>query len=97
MHLKLGSEFDSFIQKQVESGLYGNATEVIRDALRHMKEYEEEKQIGSIQAYLAVGEKQISKGETVSYTPELLNRLTEEAIQNSKKGKPIKDEVKPQP
>lgn len=97
MHLNLGSEFDDFIKGQVDSGLYGNATEVIRDALRHMKDGREQKRLETIRALLAVGEEQIARGETVRYTPDLLSRLTKEAIQNSKKGKPIKDEVKPRP
>jgi len=94
MHLNLGSEFNNFIQGQVDSGLYGNATEVIRDALRHMKDRQENKHLETIRALLSVGEGQIASGKTASYTPDLLNRLTEEAIQNSKKGKPVKDEVK---
>lgn len=98
MHLNLGSELNNFIEGQVDSGLYGNATEVIRDALRHMKDYQEAKRLESIRALLAVGEEQIASGKTVSYkSPDLLNRLTEEAIQNSKKGKSVKDEVKPLP
>ncbi len=48
MHLKLGSEFNNFIQGQVDSGLYGNATEVIRDALRHMKDRQENKRLETI-------------------------------------------------
>jgi len=96
MHLNLGSELNSFIEGQVDSGLYGNATEVVRDALRHMKEFQEEKRLESIRVLLAVGEEQIANGKTASYkSPDLLNRLTGEAIQNSIKGKPVKDEVKP--
>ncbi len=95
MHLNLGSEFEEFIQSQVSSGMYGNATEVIRDALRHMKEQQEEKRLENIRALLDIGEKQIAKGHTVSYTTDLLDRLTEEALANSKKGKPVKNEIKP--
>lgn len=95
MHLNLGSEFDDFIKGQVDSGLYGNATEVIRDALRHMKDRREQKRLETIRALLAVGEEQIARGETVRYTPDFMDNVLKEAIQNSKKGKPIKDEVKP--
>jgi antitoxin ParD1/3/4 len=93
MHLKLGHEFDGFIQAQVDSGMYGNATEVIRDALRHMKNRQEEKSLESIQALLAVGEKQIANGETIAYNPGLLDRLRKEAIENSQKSKSVKDEI----
>ncbi|PIR00068.1 MAG: type II toxin-antitoxin system ParD family antitoxin [Nitrospinae bacterium CG11_big_fil_rev_8_21_14_0_20_45_15] len=95
MHLKLGHEFDDFIQAQVATGMYGNATEVIRDALRHMKDRQDEKNLENIRALLAVGENQIAKGETVAYGSGLLDRLTKEAVQNSKMGKPVKNEIKP--
>ncbi len=95
MHLKLGNEFEEFIQGQVASGMYGNATEVIRDALRHMKESQEEKHLESVRMLLAVGEDQIANGKTVPYTDDMLDRLTKEAVRNSKKGKPVKDEIKP--
>ncbi len=47
MHLNLGQPYEDYIQKQIASGLYGNASEVIRDALRHMKDREEQKRLES--------------------------------------------------
>jgi len=95
MHLKLGSEFDDFIHSQVASGMYGNATEVIRDALRHMKDHQEEKNLENIRMLLAVGENQIVRGETTVYDQGMLDRLAKEAVQNSQTGKPVKNEIKP--
>ena len=89
MHLNLGQEFEEFIQEQVRSGYYGNATEVIRAALRRMRE--EELKLASLQ----VGENQIAQGEVVRYRPELLETLAAEAAANARKGKAIKDDVKP--
>jgi antitoxin ParD1/3/4 len=37
----LGSHLESFIQAQIESGRYGNASEVVRAALRMLEEHEE--------------------------------------------------------
>jgi antitoxin ParD1/3/4 len=34
----LGSHFESFVQSQLASGRYSNASEVVRDALRLMEE-----------------------------------------------------------
>lgn len=34
----LGKHFETFIQEQLASGRYGNASEVVRDALRLMEE-----------------------------------------------------------
>jgi len=36
----LGKHFESFVQAQLASGRYGNASEVLRDALRLMEERE---------------------------------------------------------
>jgi antitoxin ParD1/3/4 len=37
MHIKLSAEMQAYIKSKVDSGFYGNATEVIRDALRRMQ------------------------------------------------------------
>jgi len=34
----LGEHFESFVQRQLDSGRYNNASEVLRDALRIMEE-----------------------------------------------------------
>jgi antitoxin ParD1/3/4 len=36
MHISLTSELESRIKSKVESGLYNNASEVVREALRFM-------------------------------------------------------------
>lgn len=36
----LGSHFESFVQAQLRSGRYGNASEVLQDALRLMEQRE---------------------------------------------------------
>lgn len=41
MHISLTPELKKFVKEKVDSGLYGNASEVIRDALRQMNRYEE--------------------------------------------------------
>ena len=37
MHVNLSPEMEGFIKEKVASGFYGNATEVIRDAIRRMQ------------------------------------------------------------
>ena len=37
MHVNLSAEMEGFIKSKVTSGFYGNATEVIRSAIRRMQ------------------------------------------------------------
>ncbi len=37
MHINLSPEMEGYIKAKVGSGFYGNATEVIRDAIRRMQ------------------------------------------------------------
>lgn len=95
MHLNLGKPYEDYIQRQVDSGLYGNATEVIRDALRHMKEWEEQRRLDTIQTLISIGEEQLARGEGISYAPDFMDNAMKKAIENSKAGKPVRDEIKP--
>ena len=37
LHINLSEEMQSYIKSKVRTGFYGNATEVIRDAIRRMQ------------------------------------------------------------
>jgi antitoxin ParD1/3/4 len=41
MNVSLTPELERFVQGKVESGLYNNASEVVREALRLLKEHDE--------------------------------------------------------
>lgn len=57
----LGDVFDSFLTEQVESGEYGSATEVVREALRDMMEQKKK------QAWLdAALDKGLESGPSIS-------------------------------
>ena len=76
--LSLGEHWEVFIKKEVASGRYGSASEVIRDALRHMEE--RNSKLAALRAHLAEGEEQARKGEFVKdYSLEgLLTELDQE-------------------
>jgi antitoxin ParD1/3/4 len=61
--LSLGEHWESFIKREVASGRYGSASEVIRDALRHMEE--RNSMLAALRAHLAEGEAQALNGEIV--------------------------------
>jgi antitoxin ParD1/3/4 len=41
MHVSLTPELEKFVDGKVESGLYNNASEVVREGLRLLKEHDE--------------------------------------------------------
>lgn len=55
--ISLGEHFESFINKEVKSGRYGSASEVIRTALRLLEN--EEKKMKILRDALVLGEKSL--------------------------------------
>ncbi len=76
--LSLGDHWEVFIKNEVTSGRYGSASEVVRDALRHMEE--RASKLSILRAHLAEGEAQAAKGEFVEdfSIEELLTELDQE-------------------
>ncbi len=68
MHVSLTAELESRIKAKVESGLYNNASEVIRDALRFMETHEDwihEVKLAHLREQLKVGVDQLERGEGI--------------------------------
>jgi antitoxin ParD1/3/4 len=93
MHVNLSSEMESYIKSKVASGFYGNATEVIRDAIRRMQA--EESRVTAWRAAIAKGDAQLDHGEGAPYTPELMESITQTAINAQHNGQPIDPDVLP--
>jgi antitoxin ParD1/3/4 len=93
MHINLSPEMESYIKAKVSSGFYGNATEVIRDAIRRMQT--EEQRVTAFRKAVAEGEAQLDRGEGTGYSRDLMNKLADTARQNIGSGKPIDPDVVP--
>ncbi len=61
--ISLGEHWETYIKNQIASGRYGSASEVVRDALRHLEEHGSK--LAALQAYLVEGETQARNGEFV--------------------------------
>ena len=93
MHVNLSSEMESFIKNKVSSGFYGNATEVIRDAIRRMQT--EESRMAAWQAAIKQGDDQIERGEGIAYTADTLSDITKRAIGAMHSSAPMDSDVLP--
>jgi len=84
---------EGFIKGKVASGFYGNATEVIRDAIRRMQA--EESRVAAWQAAIRKGDEQLDRGEGVANTGETLDAMTKSAIGAIHSGRPADPDVLP--
>ena len=66
MHVSLTPELEAIIKNKVESGLYNNASEVIREALRFMELNQDivmQMKIDLLRMHLQTGENEIANGQ----------------------------------
>jgi len=69
MHISLTPELESRIRSKVETGLYNNASEVIREALRFMETHEEwiyEVKLARLREQLQTGIDQLNLGHGIN-------------------------------
>jgi antitoxin ParD1/3/4 len=59
--VSLGDHFESFIKRQIDSGRYGSASEVVRASLRFLEEHEQ--RIAALREALIDGEKSEDAGQ----------------------------------
>ncbi len=80
MHINLSLEMEKYLLSKVNTGYYSNASEVVRDAIRRMRD--EDERLATLRAAVAVGDEQLERGEGVAYTPERLEQITQKALAN---------------
>lgn len=69
MHISLTPELESRVKAKVETGLYNNASEVIREALRFMETHEDwihEIKLARLREQLKVGADQLDRAEGIA-------------------------------
>ncbi|MFN3834435.1 MAG: type II toxin-antitoxin system ParD family antitoxin [Glycocaulis sp.] len=81
MHISLTETLEKWVREKVESGLYSNASEVIREALRERirAERTEAEDIEALRAQIDIGLQQAERGELLDWTmADIKSRLREE-------------------
>ncbi len=68
MHVSLTPKLDHLIREKVESGLYNNASEVVREALRLLQEHDEVRRLKleRLREELAKGEDDLDAGRVTT-------------------------------
>lgn len=77
--LSLGEHWEAYIKNEIASGRYGSASEVVRDALRAMKE--RKSKLDALRSHLAQGAEQARASKFIDdFTMDtLINDLDNEA------------------
>lgn len=75
MNISLTPRLEAMIREKVESGLYNNSSEVVREALRLMERQDREERF---RAAIAVGIDDVERGNVVEWTPELMDEIWRE-------------------
>jgi antitoxin ParD1/3/4 len=92
MNVNLTPQLESMVRQKVETGLYNNASEVVREALRLM---EERDRFRRLQVAISRAQAQHARGEATTWTDETLAELIREADEADRLGLPISDDVQP--
>jgi antitoxin ParD1/3/4 len=80
------------IRERVESGCYASATDVVGEALRLLDERD---RLEHLRSLLAVGLEQSRRGETVEFTPQLIEELGRRAMERYCRGEEPDPDVCP--
>jgi len=92
MNIKFSPVDEGYIKAKVEGGYYSNATELVRDAVRRLRELDDKH--ARLLTALEIGERAVAAGRTAAYTPELLGQIEQEARAHAAQGsKPDPDVV----
>ena len=77
MNISLTKEFENYVTKKVESGMYHSASEVIRDGLRLMKERDElhQSRLAELRKDIAIGVDQADRGQVQPFNEEITARV----------------------
>jgi antitoxin ParD1/3/4 len=76
MNVSLTPKLEQIIRKKVETGLYSNASEVVREAIRQMDGRDS---FTRLRAAIDEADQEFARGEYYELTPQLLEEMTRES------------------
>ncbi|MGK0238928.1 MAG: antitoxin ParD1/3/4 [Candidatus Pelagisphaera sp.] len=77
MNVSLTPQLEKWVQSKVETGLYSSSSEVVRDALRILHQFEEERlrKLTDLKSDLQVGLEQLRTGRSEEMTTSLMDKI----------------------
>lgn len=80
MNVSLTPELETLVHDKVESGLYTSASEVVREALRLLRERDQiqQQRLAELKREIAIGLEQLDRGESTTYDDQSLKDFFEE-------------------
>jgi len=77
MNVSLTPELEKWVQSKVESGLYGSSSEVVRDALRLLHQFEGERirKLDELRSELQIGLEQVKAGRVEDLDSSLITGI----------------------
>jgi Arc/MetJ-type ribon-helix-helix transcriptional regulator len=91
MAIRLTPRNEAQVEEILTNGHFSDAEEVIDVALELLSAREQ--RIARLETALVAAEKQVEEGRTIPHTPQLIERLKQEAIENSRQLKPINNDL----
>jgi len=87
MNVSLTPQLEALVQEKVATGLYNSASEVIREALRLLDEYDRVRalRLADLRREIAIGIEQLERGESKAYDDSSLAKLAEDIKASGRK------------
>jgi antitoxin ParD1/3/4 len=83
MNVSLTPKLEALVREKVESGMYGNASEVVREAIRQMEDRDSYRRL---KLAIAEGDAELDRGEEVLFTLSLVEEMKRDADRMSLAG-----------
>jgi putative addiction module CopG family antidote len=86
MHIRFSEIDANFIKEAIEQGFYLSETELVRDAVRRMREATQAQNNNRFKQAVDAGVKSLENGDTVEFSHELMQKIKRNAIKKVKNG-----------
>ena len=93
MTISVPTDLEEIIRQKVESGRYGDTSDVIRVALRLLEARDQRTE--QLRASIADGLAAFERGDGIEFTPELMEEIDQEADEHLRRGLTPKPDVCP--